>query len=465
VNENELTSVQRGYLDAFTARYVERTKGSKQHERSYRPVFADFRALVVFRMATKEMCYPIAVVSGKGSKIQDVDDNIYTDYCMGFGVNLLGHQPEFITSVIEQQVRESLLVGPQSSLAGGVAELICKLTGVERVAFCNSGTEAVATALRVARAHSGRGRMALFAGTFHGHNDATLLVPSGQAHGAQPLVRGVYPKTVEETMVLPYGSQAALDTLKQQADTLGAILVEPLPKGPVQGDMSPREFILALREFSDASGVPLVFDEIFSGFRVHLGGAQAILGVQADLVTYGKVMGGGLPIGVVTGKKNFMDHLDGGSWDYGDTSYPKVEPTFSAGTFCKHPLAMVATHAMLTHLERQGPELQQGLNERTGKLMDRLNGYFENNGIIIRASYTGYSWFRFDLLEKPKNPRQVPFLLLLLQYHLLYKGIYTWEWGACVVSTAHTDEDHGGFYDAVVSSISELQAGGFSYTD
>ena len=463
VNENDLTSSQQRYLDGFVERYVQRTQRSKQQERRYRPVFADFRAMSVFRMATKELCYPIVAVTGQGAQIQDVDDNTYTDYTMGFGVNLLGHQPEFIVSAVEKQVRDGMLLGPQSSLAGSVAEMICELTGVERVVFNNSGTEAIATALRIARAHTGRGKIALFSGTFHGHNDATLVVPTGEGFNAQPMIHGVYSGTVEDTLLVPYGSQESLAVLREQASSLAAIMVEPLPKSPNPGGLSPQEFIQGLRDICDESGAALMFDEIFSGFRAHPGGAQAILGIQADLTTYGKVLGGGLPIGVVTGKKSFIDRIDGGSWDYGDSSYPAVNPTFAAGTFCKHPLAMVAARAILTHLREQGPELQQTMNERTAKLLARLNGHFEDNNLKIRAGYTGYSWFRFEILEKQPNRRQLPFLMQLLLYHLLHKGFYIWEWGNCAVSVAHTDQNHASFYDAVVSSIDELQAGGFSF--
>ncbi|EDN71876.1 glutamate-1-semialdehyde-2,1-aminomutase [Beggiatoa sp. SS] len=196
IQGKKLTSQQQHHLDSLIARYTKCTQKSKQQEQAYRSVFADMRTVLNFRIETKEMCYPIIAESFQGSKIRDIDDNEYIDLTMGFGVHLFGHQPGFITTALEYQLKQGMSVGPQSKLAGEVAELICELTNMQRVTYCNSGTEAVMTALRIARSATGRDKVVLFSGSYHGHYDGTLAVSAtedGQS-GAVPMASGVLQK-------------------------------------------------------------------------------------------------------------------------------------------------------------------------------------------------------------------------------------------------------------------------------
>src|SRR5262249_35151314 len=146
----------------------------------------------------------------------------------------------------------------------------------------------------------------------------------------------------------------------------------------------------------EESGTALVFDEVVTGFRSHPGGVQALWGIRADLATYGKVIGGGLPIGVLAGSHRFMDALDGGMWQYGDDSYPAVGVTFFAGTFVRHPLAMAATHAVLNFMNEQGPQLQARLNERTARMIAELNAFFEERKAPVRIeTFSSFFYFTF----------------------------------------------------------------------
>lgn len=191
---------------------------------------------------------------------------------------------------------------------------------------------------------------------------------------------------------------------------------------------------------------------MITGFRIQPGGAQAWFGVQADLVTYGKVIGGGMPIGIVAGKAAFMDGIDGGTWSFGDGSYPQNEHrrTFVAGTFCHHPLAMAASLAVLDYLESHGEQLQNQLNSRTSALAAELNSYFTHEQIPMKIVHFG-SLFRFVLKGD----------LELFFYHMLEKGIYIWEGRNCFLSTAHTEEDIARIIQAVKDSVDELRKGGF----
>ncbi len=445
-----LSPKQQQHLEALIARYTKRTQKSKQLAQSYRSVLADSRATVGFRFRIKEMLYPIVGEHSVGSRLWDIDGNEYVDLTMGFGVHLFGHSPSFITEVIHNELNKGMLLGPRSSLAGEAAEIIRELTGMERVTFCNSGTEAVMVALRLARATTGRSKIALFAGSYHGHFDGILATAQiGDSKLCSvPIAPGVSQNTIEDVMVLEYGVPQSLKVLKAHAHELAAVLVEPVQSR--RPDLQPQTFLQELRQLTQAAGTALIFDEVITGFRIHPGGAQAWFGVEADLVTYGKLIGGGMPIGVVAGKATYMDKIDGGAWSYGDSSYPKTERIFFGATFSMHPLAMAAARATLQHLIRQGPTLQEKLNQRTSQLAQTLNTYFEQNDMPIRMVHFG-SLFRFASSAN----------IDLFFYHLLEKGIYIWEWRNCFLSTAHTDEDINYIIQAVKDSVEKMRVGGF----
>jgi glutamate-1-semialdehyde aminotransferase len=189
------------------------------------------------------MVYPIVGERSAGSRVWDIDGNSYVDLAMGFGVNLFGHAPDFVTAAVAEQLARGIQIGPQSNLAGEVAEGIAALTGMERVTFSNTGTEAVMTALRVARAVTGRPKVALFAGSYHGSFDGVLVRP-GSAHGAAgalPLAPGVPPRLVEDLLVLPYGEETALELLRTAGRELAAVLVEPVQSR--RPDFQPQAFL------------------------------------------------------------------------------------------------------------------------------------------------------------------------------------------------------------------------------
>jgi natural product biosynthesis luciferase-like monooxygenase protein/amino acid adenylation domain-containing protein len=441
---------QRQHLSELIERFTGRTAASKRMAQQYRSVLADSRAIVGFRLSIKEMLYPIVGAGASGARLHDIDGNEYVDITMGFGVHLLGHRPPFVAEAIEEQLRRGIEMGPRPALAGEVAALVCELTGMERAAFCNSGTEAVMTALRLARARTGRTKVAIFAGSYHGHSDGTLAraqTVGGRPHSA-PLAPGIPPHVVEDVLVLDYGNPRALDILREHRDELAAVLVEPVQSR--HPELQPREFLHELRAWTRQAGVVLIFDEMVTGFRVHPGGAQAWFGVEADLATYGKIAGGGLPIGIVAGRAPFMDGIDGGLWDYGDASYPRAETTYFGGTFCQHPLAMASARAVLGHLRDRGPSLQAELNERTSRFAAALDEHFTREEMPVRVAHFG-SLFRFNYTGN----------MDLLFYHLLTKGVYVWEWRNCFLSTAHTDEDLAHVTSAIIDSVEEMRAGGF----
>jgi natural product biosynthesis luciferase-like monooxygenase protein/amino acid adenylation domain-containing protein len=441
---------QQTHLDDLVRRYTARTPTSKQLAQRYRRVLADSRAVVGFRSGTKEMLYPIAGRRASGARLEDVDGNEYVDITMGFGVLLFGHEPDFVTEAVREHLSRGIQLGPRTAETGEAAELLADLTGLERVAFANSGTEANAAAIRLARAATGRDKIVTFLGAYHGHADNVLGRASGS--GADqvtvPVSRGIPQAAVSDLLVLDYGSDAALEAIARHAGDIAAVVVEPVQSR--HPSLQPVEFVRKLRELTRRHGIVLLFDEMLTGFRPAPRGAQDLYGVTPDLATYGKLLGGGFPVGAIAGRADIMDGVDGGYWSYGDDSYPPADTTFFGGTYIQHPVSMVAARAVLTHLKEHSPHLQEHLNARTAELAATLNGFFEAEEYPLRMTHFG-SQFRFEHRADME----------LLYHHLMLRGVHVWEWRNFFLSTAHSDGDIEFVADAVRDSLRELRSAGF----
>ncbi|ETW98427.1 MAG: hypothetical protein ETSY1_18755 [Candidatus Entotheonella factor] len=452
--DGQLTDRQQQHLDGLIHRLTERTPGSKALAQQHRPHFADPRGVAGFRKMWKDMVYQIAVERAQGARLWDVDGHAYIDIAMGFGLNLFGHQPAFVTQAIAEQLGQGMAIGPQSPLAGEVAGLLCELTGMERATFCNTGSEAVMAALRVARTVHGKDKFVCFNQSYHGMFDQVLIrsTSAGGQRRMLPAAPGVPQSVADEAIVLDYGDPQALEVIRAHASEVAAVLVEPVQSANL--GLQPRDFLQALCGLTSELDIALIMDEMISGFRAEPGGAQAWLGVQGDMATYGKVLGGGLPIGALAGRARYLDALDSGMWHYGDDSVPEQDVTFFAGTFVRHPLALAAARAVLMRIAAEGPILQQHLTARTTAMVDALNGFFERRGVPIRLLRFA-SQFRFAF---PADLEHID----LLYYHLLERGIFTRGFQEnCFLSTAHTDEDIDAVIQAIQDSVIALQDGGF----
>jgi amino acid adenylation domain-containing protein len=448
-----ISAAQRGHIDELVARYTKKTAGSQRFTQSYRPTLADPRAAAGFRSEWKDMVYPIVVATAAGSKLVDVDGNQYIDLVNGFGQTSLGHSPSFVVEAVKDQLDQGFAIGPQAELAGKVAALFCEMTGNERMTFCNTGSEAVMAAMRIARTVTGRQKIVIFNGDYHGQFDE-VLVKGVQRPGVEPrsvpVAPGIPSSAVENMIVLEYGSAQTLQWIRDNADELAAVIVEPVQSR--HADLRPFDFLREVRQITAASGAAFVMDEVVTGFRVHPGGMQAVLGIRADMATYGKVVGGGLPIGVLAGNSKFMDALDGGQWRFGDDSIPEAGVTFFAGTFVRHPLVLAAAWAVLNHLKDHGPALQETLASKTLSLVERLRKLFSDHGLTSRIeSYS--SWFYFHLHNE--SP-----LAALLFYHLRERGIHIQDGFPCFLTTAHSDADLEQIYTAFAQSLAELETAG-----
>ncbi|MET1161903.1 MAG: amino acid adenylation domain-containing protein, partial [Pseudoxanthomonas sp.] len=348
-----MTPLQRERLDALVARYTSRTSGSKTYTAQHRRHMADPRVVNGFRPLTKELAYQLVIERSRGSHMWDLDGNEYVDVLSGFGMNLFGWQPDFLREVLHRQIEDGYEIGPQHVLAGETAELFAELTHAERVAFCNTGSEAVMGAMRIARTVTGRNTIAIFTGAYHGIFDEVIVRGTRKLRSI-PAAPGIMASASQNVLVLDYGTEESMNILRERAHELAAILVEPVQSR--RPDFQPVEFLRELRQLTRESGSVLIFDEVVTGFRAHPRGIQGLFGIEADLACYGKVVGGGFPIGVIAGKRPFMDALDGGHWEYGDDSAPTVGVTYFAGTFVRHPLALAAAKASLQRLRDAGPE-------------------------------------------------------------------------------------------------------------
>lgn len=451
---SRMTAQQVEHLGKVVHEYTNRTKGSKRDAELYRNYLADPRAAAGFQLAWKDMIYPIVGRRSQGSKLWDIDGNEYVDFTMGFGVHLFGHSPDFLVRALKRQLENGIQIGPQSEVAGRVAQLISEITGMDRVAFCNSGTEAVMGAVRMARAVTGRAKLVMFTGSYHGTFDG-VLARARKVRGISETT-SVGPGTplnmIDDVLVLEYGDPESLNTIRKHAQEVAAVLVEPVQSRNLE--LQPQEFLAELRQITAREHIALLFDEIITGFRVHPAGAQGYFGITADLAAYGKVLGGGMPIGVVAGRSEYLDTVDGGQWSYGDASCPTKAQIVYAGTFSKNPLAMAAAEAILTKVREAGPQLQAKLNARTTEMVRTLSDVLAKERMPIKISHFG------SLLRFTREPDAR--WLDLLFYHVLNHGIYIWEGRGCFLSTAHSDADIQAFVDALSAAVGALQEGGFA---
>jgi amino acid adenylation domain-containing protein len=446
----ELDDKQMAFLAKLTKDYNEKTRKSKEQTQRHRAYMADPRVVSGFRPLTKEVVYPIVINRSKGSRLWDVDGNEYIDALNGFGSNMLGYQPDVLKDAVKEQIDLGYEIGPQHELAGEVCKLMCEFTNHDRAALCNTGSEAVLGAMRVARTVTGRSLIVAFSGSYHGIMDE-VIVRGTKKLKTVPAASGILSDNVQNMLILDYGTDEALRIIKKRADEIAAVLVEPVQSR--RPEYQPIEFLKKLRVLTEETKVCLVFDEVISGFRFHPGGTQALFGVKADLGTYGKVIGGGMPVGAICGKAEYMDALDGGFWEYGDDSVPEVGVTYFAGTFVRHPLALAATKASLLYMRERGPSLQEKLANRATRLKNGIEATCARENLPLTV--VGYSsLWRLKFLE------EIPYSELLFTLMRL-RGIHVLDGFPCFMTDAHTEEDIDTMIAAFNDSIADMIEAGF----
>ena len=446
---DDMTPQQRAWFDAFVKRYVAKTAKSKAFTQENRKPMADPRVVTGFKPQTKELIYQVVVDKSVGCHLWDIDGNEYVDILSGFGSSMFGYMPDFIKKACHEQLEQGIEIGPMHPLAAEVSKLLCELTGADRAAVCNTGSEAVLGAMRMARTVTGRSLIISFSGSYHGINDE-VIIRGSKSKKSYPGAPGIMPEAVQNMLVLDYGTPESLEIIKQRCHEAAAVLVEPVQSRRME--FRPVDFLREVRRITQENGTALIFDEVITGFRTHPNGTQALFGIQADIGTYGKVIGGGMPVGAMIGKSEWMDALDGGHWQYGDDSVPPAGVTYFAGTFVRHPLTLAAMKAALVYMKNEGPALQERLNTITEDMVARVNGLFDKYQLP-------YRWVNFGSAFKTKYDESVNYtelFFMLMRYH----GVHVLDFPH-FITTAHTTADIEFIINAVEKTCIELRESGF----
>lgn len=395
---------------------------------------------------------PIFFTKGEGAYLFDADGKKYIDYVASWGPMILGHANQAVVSAVKETLEKGLGFGAPTEIETILAKKVCELVpSIELVRMVSSGTEATMSAIRLARGFTGRDKIVKFEGCYHGHSDSLLVkAGSGALTLGVPTSPGVPAALAEHTLTLEYNNvDQVREVLSEVGDEVACIIVEPVAGNmncipPVDG------FLQGLREICDEHGVVLIFDEVMTGFRVALGGAQAYYGVKPDLTTLGKVIGGGLPVGAFGGKREIMEYI------------APLGPVYQAGTLSGNPMSMSAGLAMLNALS-DDVNFYQNLSEKVQMLTDGILAQAKANNIGMTANMVGGMFGLFftdsDSVTNFNETSQCDVERFKKFYHLmLEEGIYMAPsaYEAGFVSNAHSNEDIQATIDATGRVFAKL---------
>jgi glutamate-1-semialdehyde 2,1-aminomutase len=395
---------------------------------------------------------PPFLMRGRGAQVWDVDGRAYVDYVGSWGPLIVGHAHPEVVRAVQQAAGRGLSFGAPTEQEVEMADLLCRLVpSLEQVRLVSSGTEATMSAIRLARGYTGRGKIVKFEGCYHGHADALLVkAGSGALTFGQPSSAGVPPSVAADTVVLDYNNAESLhEAFEREGKSIAAVIVEPVAGNmnlvaPLPG------FLQALRDLCTRHGSVLIFDEVMTGFRVALGGAQALYGVTPDLTTLGKVIGGGMPVGAFGGRRDIMQAV------------APLGPVYQAGTLSGNPVAVAAGLATLKLVQEAG--FYDRLSETARELCDGLARCAQEAGVAFSAAHVG-GMFGVYFRETPPvsyaEVMQCDGAAFNRFFHaMLAAGIYLAPsaYEAGFVSSAHGRSEIGRTIEAAAAAFREMRA-------
>lgn len=380
---------------------------------------------------------PVFFDHAKGAYAYDADGNRYIDYVGSWGPMILGHNAPVVLGAIKQQMEKGLSFGAPTAIEVEMAKEVCKLIpSMDMVRMVNSGTEATMSAIRLARGFTGRDKIVKFEGCYHGHADSLLVkAGSGMLTLGVPTSPGVPASVAEHTITLSYNNLDQIrECFAQAGDEIACVIIEPVA-GNMNCIPAEKSFLQGLRELCTVHGIVLIFDEVMSGFRAALGGAQAHYGITPDMTCLGKVIGGGLPVGAFGGKREIMEHL------------APLGPVYQAGTLSGNPLAMAAGLAMLKAI--QAPGFHAQLNARVEQLLTGLAEVTNKHGVAFTSNHVGGMFgIFFSEKERITTFRDVADHCDTARFNqffhgMLEQGVYLAPsaFEAAFMSAAHSEQD------------------------
>lgn len=394
---------------------------------------------------------PLFIQAGSGSKMIDADNNEYIEYIGSWGPHIFGHNPDFIINELTKMMKKGTSFGAPTDTEIKMAKIITELVpSVELVRMTNSGTEATMSAIRATRGFTGRDKFIKFEGCYHGHGDFFLIkAGSGALTLGVPTSPGVTKGNAQDTLTADYNDiDSVVKLVEANKSEIAAIIIEPIA-GNMGVIKSQPEFLDELRKICDAEGIILIFDEVMTGFRVAAGGAQEVLGIKPDLSTFGKIIGGGLPVGAFGGKREIME------------SIAPVGPVYQAGTLSGNPLAMTAGYAALKHiqdnpgiyneLEEKSAYLEQGMKDNLDRLDKKY--FMVRIGSMMCMFFTEEPVHDFNAAVKSDTKLYGKYF-----NEMLNNGIYLApaQFEAMFISTAHTKEDLDKTIEAHFNSLQKI---------
>ncbi|MEM2202621.1 MAG: glutamate-1-semialdehyde 2,1-aminomutase [Candidatus Bathyarchaeia archaeon] len=377
--------------------------------------------------------YPFYTARAKGSKLYDVDGNEYVDYWMGHGAHILGHSPSVVVEAVKRQVENGTHFGTSHELEVALAEQVVKMVpSAEMVRFTNSGTEANMYAIRLARAYTGKSKIIKFEGGWHGGYDALHV---GVKYPFDvPESAGLTTGATQDTVLAVFNNLEDVET-KAKKELVAAIIVEPVlgAGGCIPAE---KEFLKGLREICEEEDILLIYDEVITGFRLAPGGAQQYYGVLPDITVFGKILGGGFPVGAFCGRREIMERLN-------PLIYERPNFSFHGGTFCANPITMAAGLAVLKALE-DGSIISR-LNRTGERVRETLREIFEAKGVNVQVSGAGSilnTHFTSKQIKNAKDAFEAD-RKRLAEYHLnlIARGVFFLPTHFGSISAAHTDAD------------------------